>query len=61
MVKVKGQGHQGQKNEKLLTSPLTMRSMACALGRTQEAATDDTIVWPRGWRAMLVGKSAHAV
>jgi len=32
------------------TSPLTMHSRACAvaIGRTQEAATVDTIAWPPG-------------
>jgi len=25
-----------------------MHSKACALGRTQQAATDDTIAWPPG-------------
>ena len=30
------------------SSPLTMHSRACAVGRTQQAATDDTIAWPPG-------------
>ena len=28
------------------SSPLTVHSRACAVDRTQQAATDDTIVWP---------------
>ena len=48
--KVKGHGHQGQKKRKLLShiSPLTMHSRACVVGRTQQAATDDTTAWPPG-------------
>jgi len=30
------------------SSPLTVHSRACAVGRTQYAATDDTIAWPPG-------------
>jgi len=49
-VKVKGQGHQGQKERKTAeSSPLTMRSKACAVRRTLHAAADDTIAsQPRG-------------
>jgi len=47
-VKVKDQkDHHGQTNEKLAeSSPLTMHSRACAVGRTQQAATNDTTAWP---------------
>ena len=31
-----------------VSSPLTVHSRACAVGRTQYAATDDTIAWPPG-------------
>jgi len=30
------------------SSPFTMHGTACAVGRTQQAATDDTIAWPPG-------------
>jgi len=40
---VKDQGHQGQKNEKLLVIPIDNACAACAVGRTQQAATDDTV------------------
>jgi len=45
--KVKGHGHQGQKGKTAELSPLTMHSKACAVGRTQQAATDDTIAWSK--------------
>jgi len=41
-----GQGHQGQKKRKTAKSfPLTMHSRVCvcAVGRKQQAATDDTL------------------
>ena len=30
------------------SSPLTVHTKACAVGRTQQEATDDTIAWPTG-------------
>ena len=45
--KVKDQGHHGQKRRKTVeSSPLTMHSKVCAVGGTQQAATDDTIASP---------------
>ena len=45
--KVKGHGHQGQKNRKTAeSSAFTMHTRACAVDRTHQAATDDTIAWP---------------
>jgi len=41
-VKVKGQGHQGQKKTKKMQR-WTMHGRAPQLGRTQDAATDDPI------------------
>ena len=41
----------GDKKSKKLSAesyPLTMHSRACVVGRTQQSATDDTIVWPPG-------------
>jgi len=46
--KVKGQGHHGQKRKTAESSPLTMHSYACVVGRTQQVATDDTIAWRPG-------------
>jgi len=44
--KVKGQGQQGQKKRKTAESfPLTMHNKACAVGRTQQSAADETIAW----------------
>ena len=45
---VKGQGNRGQKRKTAESSPLTVHSKACAVGRKQQAATDDTIAWPPG-------------
>jgi len=47
-VKIKGQGHQGQKIEKLLSHPHWQCIVGRVpwLGRTQQAATHDTIAWP---------------
>jgi len=42
-VTVKGQVHLGQKNKTVESSPLTMRYKACVVGRTQQAARDDTV------------------
>jgi len=40
-------GHRGQKKRKTAeSSPLIVHSRACAVGRMQQAATDDTIAWP---------------
>jgi len=49
-VKVKGQGHQGQKTGKLLSHPVdnAQYGVRRIVGRTQQAATDDTIAWPPG-------------
>jgi len=49
--KVKGQRSKvkvtGTKKRKTAEScPLTMHSRACAVGRTQQAAADDTTAWP---------------
>ena len=44
-VKVKGEGHQGQETKTAESSPLTVHTKACAVGRMQQAATDDTIAW----------------
>ena len=44
MSKVKVTGDKKRKTAE--SSLLTMHSRACAVGRTQEAATDDTIAWP---------------
>jgi len=42
-VKVKGQDHQGQKTKKIAeSSSVTIHYNARAVGRTQQAATDDT-------------------
>jgi len=38
----------GTKQKTAEASPLTMHSRACAIGGTQQAATDDTIAWPPG-------------
>jgi len=48
--KVKGQGRQGQKNEKLLSHPNWQCIVGHApyVGRTQQAATGDTIAWSPG-------------
>jgi len=48
--KVKGQGHRGQKNEKLLSHPQRQCIVydVRRIGRMQQAATDDTIAWPPG-------------
>jgi len=44
------------------SSPLTVHSKACAVGRTQQAATDDTIAWsPRGdWVTAVHAKGGYA-
>jgi len=62
-VNVKGQGHQEQKKRKTAeSSPLTMHGKACAIGSTQQTATNNTIVWLlRGDRLCRLEKSAHAV
>jgi len=44
--KVKVTGDKKRKTAE--SSPFTMHSKACAAGRTQQAATDDTIAWPPG-------------
>ena len=63
-VKVKGQGHQGQKKT-AQSSPLTMHSRACAVARPYATRSTQQQTIPlraaRGWRAAPVGKSAHAV
>ena len=47
------------------SSPLTVHSRACAVGRTQQAATDDTIAWPPGgdglrrWENQRMLSSCH--
>jgi len=44
------------------SSPLTVHGKACAIGSTQQTATDNTIVWLlRGDRLCRLEKSAHAV
>jgi len=63
-VKVKGQGHQGQKKRKTAeSSPLTMHSRTCAVARPYGARSNRRYhcVPPRGWRPTPVGKSAHAL
>ena len=45
---VKGQRSPWTKNEKLLIHPHGQCIVGRALGRTQQAATDDTIAWPPG-------------
>ena len=55
--KVKGQCHQGQKNQKTAESPpLTMHSRACAVSRTQHATIDDTIACRPGMTGKSSGK-----
>ena len=46
-VDVKDQGHRG-KRKNTESSALTVHSRVFAVGRTQQAATDDTIAWPPG-------------
>jgi len=59
-----------KKTKSAQSSPLTMHTKACAVGHTQQAATDDTIAWPTGGDGVTavhadgatpVGKSVHAV
>jgi len=38
------------------SSPLTVHSKACAVGGTQQAATDDTLAWPPGVTGYAGGK-----
>jgi len=45
-----------QKRNTAESSPLTMHSTACAVDRTQQAATDDTIAWPFGVTGYTGGK-----
>ena len=68
--KDKGQGHQGQKHGKnCWVIPIeNAYSKVCAVGRTQQATTDDTVgimsmTSQQAWRhtATPVEKSAHAV
>jgi len=49
-VKVKSQRSRSQdKKRKTAESfPLTVHSKSCAVGSTQQAATDDIIAWPPG-------------
>jgi len=51
-----------KKGETADSSPLTVHSKACAVGRTQQAATDDTIAWsPRGdWVTAVHAKGGYA-
>ena len=55
-VTVKGQRSRSPRTKKRKTaesSPLIMHSKACAVGRTQKLAADDSIAWPPGvteWR-----------
>ena len=47
--RVKGQIHRGQKKRKTAeSSSLTVHRTAYVVGRTQQAATDNTIAWPPG-------------
>ena len=64
-VKVNGQKSRSpgtKKGKTAESSPLTVHSKACAVGRTQQAATDDTIAWsPRGdWVTAVHAKGGYA-
>jgi len=41
------------------SSPLTMHSKACAVGGTQQAATDDTVAWPPGGDRLCQWENQH--
>jgi len=66
-VKVKGQGHQGQKTCLSLPTPPWCVRMVCARCKQHAAAADRPILWLLwGFRVSYasstpVGKSAHAV
>jgi len=67
MIKGQFEVTKDKKRKTAESSPLTMHNRACAVGRTQQAATSSPrefvvhCVAARGWRATPVGKSAHAV
>jgi len=62
-VKVKGQGHKGQKQKTAESSPFTTHSRACTGARPYAANSNRryNCVAAWGWRATPVGKSTHAV
>jgi len=62
-VKVKGQGHRGQKNKIwwLIPTDNARQGVARTVGHTLHAAADESIVWPPGVTAVHVDGGLRAV
>ena len=58
-LEFEGQGHQGQRGKSAESYPLTVHNTAWAIGRVQQAATDDTTAWLPGGNGLCQWENQH--